>query len=126
MRIFVIINIFIASFIHFVFVDCLALLRNLIDTQFSKVSFPTIIIPWMVLQELDHLSHNNDSATAKKHIRPAVNTIHSFLSTRHPRVRGQKASEALISKHKFDELFADDSILNCVMQLQSSNTLAVS
>jgi len=117
---------FFAKIIFWLLLGCLRLMRNLVDSQFSKVAFPTIVIPWMVLQELDYLMHNNSSTTVKTNIRPAVNMIHSFLSNRHPRVKGQRAAEALISKHKFDELVADDSILNCAIQLKSSNAYVVS
>lgn len=72
----------------------------------------TVIIPWMVLQELDHNIHRKTKSTA---FRTAAKFIHSLLSAKNPRVKGQRATEAIIGK-EFTELMADDSILNCAMQ----------
>jgi hypothetical protein len=78
----------------------------------------------MVLQELDANLHLKKSRWSKA--RPAVDFIHSLLVKRHPRVRGQRASEAALSKLKFDELVADDSILNCAFQMHKSSNMVVS
>lgn len=69
-----------------------------------------MIIPWMVLQELDYKIHSN-----KTGFRGAAKFIHSLLSNNHPRVKGQKATDAIIG-NDFNELMADDSILNCAIK----------
>jgi len=106
------------------FLGNMNLIKRLLDTKFPRVSEPTIIIPWMVLQELDVSLHKTNLGKEKS--RQPVKFIYSLLSTKHPRVKGQKASEAAISKLKFDELVADDSILNCVFQMQKNNDIVVS
>lgn len=83
------------------------LLKNLLNTDFEKVSYPTIIIPWMVLQELDVLikiPRQSGNAAGSERIRAfankkstneprkSVSFIYDLLSSRHPRVRGKQLS----------------------------------
>lgn len=72
-----------------------------------------IIIPWMVLQEIDRKNKNDPCKTAS--FQKASSYIYNLLNSKHPRVKGQKADEAIIGI-EFTELMADDSILNCAIQ----------
>lgn len=86
-----------------------------------------IVIPWMVLQELDVGLHQKAKpGQSLAQMRRPVQYIHSLLASNHPKIKGQKAYEAAISKLKFDEIVADDSILNCAVQNLKINTTVVS
>lgn len=74
-----------------------------------------ILIPWMVLQEIDYNIHKFKDTEKRKLFQNAAHHIHALLSRKDKRVRGQRAVEALIGI-EFNELNADDSILNCVIQ----------
>lgn len=67
----------------------------------------------MVLQEIDHKIHQKSEKNSG--FRGAAKFIHNLLSKDHPRVKGEKATEAIIG-NDFNELMADDSILNCAMK----------
>ncbi len=66
----------------------------------------------MVLQEIDHKIHTK---SINSEFRDGAKFIHSLLSKNHPRVKGEKASDAVIG-NDFNELMADDSILNCAIK----------
>lgn len=78
----------------------------------------------MVLQELDVGSHKRGKS--QDEMRRPIRFIYTLLSTKHERVKAQKAAEAAISKLKFDEIVADDSILGCALQNQKANNAVVS
>jgi len=76
---------------------------------------PLLIIPWLVLQEIDVKIHRESVNQPATGFRKAAKFIHKLLSNKTPKVKGQKATEALMGM-EFNELMADDSILNCAIQ----------
>ena len=105
------------------------------NTDFEKVSYPTIIIPWMVMQELDLVgkqarpsnSRSSDKLNTSLAARKSISFIHDLLDSKHPRVRGQKAFDAALAQEQFKAENADDRILQCALQcVQNSHyTLVV-
>ncbi|XP_063241028.1 uncharacterized protein LOC134541467 isoform X2 [Bacillus rossius redtenbacheri] len=118
----------------FIVVDTNILLHNLEiveelrDTPFPKLGLPVLMIPWLVLQELDGLKmpptrgqHKSKDACAWA--RRAVQFLNSNLKKRHPRVRGQTARDSEVKHYKRQG--ADDGILQCCLQLSEKGNLAV-
>lgn len=56
---------------------------------------PTLVIPWVVMQELDALKSSNKFVGSKAH--KAINFLHGCFSSHHPRVRGQSMLEVGVS-----------------------------
>lgn len=93
---------------------------QLLEAKLQNYLQPTILIPWMVLQELD----GNKGRMPGSNGRSAINLIHKLLSMRHPRVKGQKASDAAQVVPGYDRI-EDDSILQCAEQCQSADATVV-
>ena len=96
----------------------------------------SLVIPWMVLQELDslkdavkrtHEQTNEDGVAVSSQnlsvlARKAIGFIGGCLDGKHPRVKGQSAVEAATPIPGFAEENNDDSIIHCALclKLQSS------
>jgi len=106
-----------------IWIGCSDLIKTLLSTEFIKGSLPTIIIPWMVLQELDLKKGN--SQRGQKQLQSATRFMHDLLLKKHPRVIGQRASEAASSEKKFEPKNADDQILLCALQCSDRNPNAL-
>lgn len=50
---------------------------------------PVILIPWMVIQELDYLKDSNKDFSAKKSAFTAIKYINELLGQSHPRLIGK-------------------------------------
>lgn len=74
-----------------VLISHLNFLVELKDFAIKGVGRPVLIIPWIVMQELDALKTRSHkvSARAKK----AILFLHDCFSVGHPRVRGQTMEE---------------------------------
>ncbi|XP_021948746.1 transcriptional protein SWT1 isoform X2 [Folsomia candida] len=107
-----------------IWINNLGLIETIVNKDFAKPVI--IVIPWMVLQELDVGLHQKAKpGQSLAQMRRPVQYIHSLLASNHPKIKGQKAYEAAISKLKFDEIVADDSILNCAVQNLKINTTVI-
>ncbi|CAG7817419.1 unnamed protein product [Allacma fusca] len=103
-----------------IWIRCLPLIRELLSTKFHRYSQPVVVIPWMVLQELDiHGKHPRGSS------RTAIHFIHQNLCANNPKIKGQKASDAIVTDPSYNRLNADDSILQCALQCQNEHTTVV-
>ncbi|MBN3312106.1 SWT1 protein, partial [Atractosteus spatula] len=81
--------------------------------------FPNILIPWVVLQELDSLKNGKFSNHVVNKAIPAVNFIYTCLKSQEPRFWGQSMQQA---SQKICGLSAennDDRVLHCCVQYQS-------
>ena len=50
---------------------------------------PRLLIPWVVVQELDRLKQGGHDVTVATKARAAINFLLECLQARHPAVRGQ-------------------------------------
>ncbi|ODM90368.1 Transcriptional protein SWT1 [Orchesella cincta] len=98
-----------------VWIDSQDSIKRLIQLEYQQGIRPLLIIPWMVLQEIDFKTKRHTNSSSFNGFRSANKFIHSLLSSKTPNVKGQKATEAIIGM-EFNELMADDSILNCAIQ----------
>ncbi len=56
------------------------------------VGRPVLVVPWVVMQELDSLKTSGQSRVGVA-ARQAIRYLHDCFSSRHPRVRGQTMEE---------------------------------
>lgn len=69
----------------------LSFLVELKDYAIKGVGRPVLIVPWVVMQELDALKTSSSKVSAKA--REAILFLHQCFSAGHPRVRGQTMQE---------------------------------
>lgn len=107
-----------------VLIQSLGFVKNLRDLTVKEWGQQHLVIPWVVLQELDSLKENKykmalgESVQAKA--REAVRYLHSCLISAHPRVIGQTPADAyqVCQGSGFVMVNNDDRIINCCLQYQ--------
>ncbi|XP_072130104.1 uncharacterized protein swt1 isoform X3 [Mobula birostris] len=77
-----------------IFISHLNFIVNLRDHGVSGVGFPILVIPWVVLQELDSLKNGKLSGGVNRKAVPAVHFVYSCFKGRHPHVWGQSMQQA--------------------------------
>ena len=80
-----------------VLISHLQFLVELKDYAIKGVGRPVLVIPWIVMQELDALKTRDNASLASK-AKKAIDLLHSCFSANHPRVRGQTMEEVHIVK----------------------------
>ncbi|CAG11609.1 unnamed protein product [Tetraodon nigroviridis] len=86
----------------------------------DEVSFPVILIPWVVLQELDFLKRGKDLSGSVAHLAiPAISYIYNTLKNREPRLWGQSMQQAAESSYGLKGENNDDRVLQCCLQYQN-------
>ncbi|XP_069794252.1 transcriptional protein SWT1 isoform X6 [Narcine bancroftii] len=99
-------------------------LKTVIGTEGSVVSqngcvgFPIMVIPWIVLQELDSLKNGKIPGSVNYKAILAVQFVYSCIKSRHPRVWGQSMQQAAQKFCGLREENNDDRVLQCCMQYQ--------
>lgn len=66
-------------------------------TPSSALGFPTVLIPWVVLQELDAMKNGKLTSAVERRATPAVNYIYSCLKSQEPRLWGQSMQQASLA-----------------------------
>lgn len=85
----------------------------------SGLGFPTLLIPWVVLQELDYLKSGKLSSKVEDKARPAVHYIYSCLKNQEPRLMGQSMQQASQAACGPGAVNNDDRVLECCLQYQA-------
>ncbi|XP_060838805.1 transcriptional protein SWT1-like isoform X2 [Rhopalosiphum padi] len=80
-----------------------------IDKYLTDYGYPTIVLPWQVLKELDCIK-NGDNALGYR-AREATRWLLEMLSKHHPRLKGQPMTK------KFS-MSSDDDILKCAITVK--------
>ncbi|KAK9956644.1 hypothetical protein ABG768_014363 [Culter alburnus] len=83
------------------------------------LGFPTLLIPWVVLQELDYLKSGKLSSKVEDKARPAVHYIYSCLKNQEPRLMGQSMQQASQAVCGPGIVNNDDRVLQCCLQYQA-------
>ncbi|KAF4099658.1 transcriptional protein SWT1 isoform X2 [Onychostoma macrolepis] len=81
--------------------------------------FPTLLIPWVVMQELDYLKSGKLSSKVEYKARPAVHYIYSCLKNQEPRLVGQSMQQASQAVGGPGVVNNDDRVLGCCLQYQA-------
>ncbi len=74
-----------------VLISHLHFLVELKDYAIKGVGRPVLIVPWIVMQELDALKSKSSTVSSK--VREAISFLHQCFASTHPRVRGQTMKE---------------------------------
>lgn len=86
---------------------------------FGGLGLPTLLIPWVVLQELDYLKSGKLSSKVEDKARPAVHYIYSCLKNQEPRLMGQSMQLASQADCGPGVVNNDDRVLQCCLQYQA-------
>ncbi|KAJ8384511.1 hypothetical protein AAFF_G00204260 [Aldrovandia affinis] len=85
----------------------------------GALGFPNILIPWVVMQELDALKDGKLSSSVKHKAKPAVHYIYNTLKKQEPRLWGQSMQQAARRIYGLNAENNDDRVLQCCLQYQS-------
>ncbi|CAH1785244.1 unnamed protein product [Owenia fusiformis] len=92
------------------------------DQDFKGVGKPHLVIPWVVMQELDALKDSKDPRLSREvalstqlNARKPVNFLYNCHKCRHPRVIGQTPQEQSISLEDFEIETNDDKVIQCCL-----------
>ncbi|KAF6734396.1 Transcriptional protein SWT1 [Oryzias melastigma] len=86
----------------------------------GALGFPVVLIPWVVLQELDSLKRGRGLSGSVAHLAiPAISYIYNTLKKRHPRLWGQSMQQAAQSCNGLNAENNDDRVLQCCLQYQN-------
>ncbi|XP_062280523.1 transcriptional protein SWT1 isoform X1 [Scomber scombrus] len=86
----------------------------------GALGFPVVLIPWVVLQELDSLKKGRGLKDSVAHLAcPAISYIYNSLKSREPYLWGQSMQQATQSSNGLNTENNDDRVLQCCLQYQS-------
>ncbi|XP_038147682.1 transcriptional protein SWT1 [Cyprinodon tularosa] len=86
----------------------------------EAVGFPVVLIPWVVLQELDSLKHRKGLSGSVAHLAtPAITFIYNSLKQRDPHLWGQSMQQATQISNGLKTENNDDRVLQCCLQYQN-------
>ncbi|XP_062857209.1 transcriptional protein SWT1 isoform X2 [Trichomycterus rosablanca] len=84
----------------------------------GALGFPKLLVPWVVLQELDSLKSGKLSKDVERKARPAVDYIYNCLKNQEPRLLGQSMQLASQAAYGLNTANNDDRVLQCCLQYQ--------
>ncbi|XP_040041303.2 transcriptional protein SWT1 isoform X2 [Gasterosteus aculeatus] len=86
----------------------------------GAMGVPIVLIPWVVLQELDSLKRGRGTSGSVAHLAtPAISYIYNSLKNREPHLWGQSMQQASESSNGLNAENNDDRVLQCCLQYQS-------
>ncbi|KAF5892598.1 transcriptional protein SWT1-like isoform X1, partial [Clarias magur] len=85
----------------------------------GALGFPTLLVPWVVLQELDSLKSGKLSKNVERKAQPAVNYIYTCLKNQEPRLWGQSMQQVSQAACGLDTMNNDDRVLQCCLQYKA-------
>ncbi|CAL8267707.1 unnamed protein product [Arctogadus glacialis] len=93
--------------------------KKILSHGLGAMGFAVVLIPWVVLQELDSLKNNKVPKGSVAHLAaPAVHFIYSCLKRQAPRLWGQSMQQASEGNRRLNAENNDDRILQCCLQYQ--------
>ncbi|KAJ8039195.1 Transcriptional protein SWT1 [Holothuria leucospilota] len=112
-----------------IFLSHLSFVEELRDENITGFGRPMLIIPWIVLHELDSLKEGKASdlkdirkrfkGSVVNKAKSAVHFINSCLTNKHPRVQGQSIQECSKKDRDIYTRSNDDKILQCCLQYKN-------
>uniref|UniRef100_A0A0B7BAT6 WW domain-containing protein n=1 Tax=Arion vulgaris TaxID=1028688 RepID=A0A0B7BAT6_9EUPU len=105
-----------------ILISCLNFLRDVLSYSIQGYEGIVLVLPWVVMQELDFLKNgkgsiNNLSVTTSQRAAKAVRFIHSHLMDKNPQLIGQTPVEAR-EESKLPVECNDDRVLQCCLQFE--------
>ncbi|XP_068563705.1 transcriptional protein SWT1 [Cebidichthys violaceus] len=84
------------------------------------IGVPTVLIPWVVLQELDSLKRGRGMSGSVAHLAtPAISYIYNVLKNRGHHLWGQSMQQAAEGSNGLNAENNDDRVLQCCLQYRS-------
>ncbi|XP_015912882.2 transcriptional protein SWT1 [Parasteatoda tepidariorum] len=100
-----------------VFIYELAQIDEIKDVSIKNNGFPHIVVPWIVIQELDKLRKRpTESSEIHRKAHEGIKYINRMIKGKHPRFHGQSPKEMKESAQPFSNC-NDDLILECCLNL---------
>ncbi|XP_062412131.1 bromodomain-containing protein 4 [Sardina pilchardus] len=96
----------------------LDLVKKIRSQGLRSLGFPTMLIPWVVLQELDAIKNGKLTNAVTRRATPAVNYIYNCLKNQEPRLWGQSMQQASLALCGLKTENNDDRVLQCCLQYQ--------
>ncbi|XP_053717587.1 transcriptional protein SWT1 [Synchiropus splendidus] len=94
--------------------------KQVVSRGLEGVGHPVVLIPWVVLQELDSLKKGRGLAGSVSHLAcPAISYIHNCLKNREPHLWGQSMQQASVINDGLNAENNDDRVLQCCLQYQT-------
>uniref|UniRef100_A0A8C8LZH9 Transcriptional protein SWT1 n=1 Tax=Oncorhynchus tshawytscha TaxID=74940 RepID=A0A8C8LZH9_ONCTS len=103
-----------------IFLSHLDFVKKMRSHGLGALGLPTVLVPWVVLQELDSLKNRKRLSSSVAHLAtPAVHYIYTCLKSQEPRLWGQSMQQASQSSQGLNAENNDDRVLQCCLQYQS-------
>ncbi|XP_062700460.1 transcription elongation regulator 1-like [Aedes albopictus] len=99
-----------------VFLSHLKGVERLLEKGFPHLGQPILVIPYIVLQELDRIKHREKGKPLSQAASQSIRFLNEHLKRRDPRVKGQSTVEAAV--HLVPVENPDDHIVNCCFQVR--------
>ncbi|KAK3506809.1 hypothetical protein QTP70_028374 [Hemibagrus guttatus] len=93
--------------------------KRIISHGLGALGFPTLLVPWVVLQELDSLKSGKLSKNVENKARPAVNYIYTSLKNQVPCLWGQSMQQVSQASCGLNSVNNDDRVLQCCLQYKA-------
>ncbi|XP_029989088.1 transcriptional protein SWT1 isoform X2 [Sphaeramia orbicularis] len=94
--------------------------KQIISHGCGALGFPVVLIPWVVLQELDALKKDRGLSGSVAHLAtPAIAYIYNSVRNREPHLWGQSMQQAAQSNNGLSAENNDDRVLQCCLQYRS-------
>lgn len=107
-----------------VFIKDLSVFSKIMERKFpDKLGYPIIVIPYIVLKELENLAHTNRSRPIEASAKAANKYINNQFSAKNPQIKGQKVGDHNIKLMEVQS--GDDDVLNCCLQVKESGKKVV-
>lgn len=99
-----------------VFLSHLKGVERLLEKGFPHIGQPILVVPYIVLQELDRIKHREQGKPLSTAASQSIRFLNEHLKRRDPRVKGQSTVEATV--HLVPVENPDDHIINCCFQVR--------
>ncbi|KAM3619962.1 uncharacterized protein V6R79_016383 [Siganus canaliculatus] len=93
--------------------------KKVVSRGLGVLGFPLVLIPWVVLQEMDSLKRGRGLSGSVAHLAaPAISYVYSCLKSCQPQLWGQSMQQAAASSGGLSAESNDDRVLHCCLQYQ--------
>ncbi|XP_070797061.1 transcriptional protein SWT1 isoform X2 [Pituophis catenifer annectens] len=102
-----------------IMISHLTFIQSLKNANIPGIGRFLLLIPWVVLQELDNLKRGKILANVRQKAIPAVHFIYTCLKNQDPKLWGQSMQLASQKTQSFSTENNDDRVLQCCLQYQN-------
>ncbi|XP_013413803.1 transcriptional protein SWT1-like [Lingula anatina] len=96
----------------------LEFVKEILAHLIPGIGRPVLVIPWVVIQELDYLKDNKKETNIKRKAYAAVKFLHESFKMKRPHLIGQTPQESSQDLQGFKIENNDDRLLQCCLQFR--------